>query len=123
MAAKSKEVATLEDSLRDFIIDEYQSDPREKDSFNPYKYKGLIITIGDVLKSSTPSFSVQIGMLEAEYDIGGGKKIGGSLGGSDERLVENWLNRGQNKKLLRLVWEGKDEGKGKRGVKIKPFDT
>ncbi|GBF22935.1 hypothetical protein tpqmel_0339 [Candidatus Gastranaerophilus sp. (ex Termes propinquus)] len=120
--SKGKELAQLEDSLREYITEEYKSDAREKDTFNAGKYKGLTITIGDAKKGGAPTFSVQVAMLEAVFSVESGKKIDGGLGGSDERMIEKWLGRGSNRSLMKIVWEKAGQGGG-RALKLKPFDS
>ena len=114
-------LAQLEDSLRNFIIDEYMGDPREKVYFNPFKYKGLTIVIDPVRRGPIPQFIVQIAMLEAEISIETGKKVSGGLGVTDEHMIERWLERGSNRNMMLAAWEGRSNFEDKI-LKIRPFD-
>lgn len=117
--SKSSELNQLEESLRDFIIEEYKNDETEWGNFNAFKYRGLTLFIDNLAKGVMPNFKVQIAMLEAEFSIESGKKLSGGLGCYDERLIESWLERGNNRGLLKFIWEGKTEDKY---IKIRPFD-
>lgn len=120
---RDKEVVKLEESLRDFIIDDYEDNRwREEVSSNRssemYRYRSLTIHIHPI-RNVSPNFRVSIGILEATFNISGGEKTSGALGGNDERLIQKWLSRGSNKTLMMNIWERKTPEKL---IRLTPFD-
>jgi len=120
---RDKDIVKLENSLREFILDDYEEDrirgyfPKSRTS-ELYRYQAFIIDI-QPSRNVEPYFTVSIGILSATFNIAGGEKTSGSLGGLDERLIQRWLTRGSNKAMLLNVWEKKAP---ERHIKLIPFD-
>jgi len=90
MSISSDELASLEASLRNFILKEKSNSTSFDDasSFNLMKYRGLSLTL-DYRNPENPMFVVHIAALEAYFSMSNGTKETGSLGG-DERYVYKW---------------------------------
>ena len=119
---KNKDIVKLEESLREFIVDDYEGDWHESGSFRStemfYKYRSLTIDIRPA-KNTPPNFKVSIGILEATFNMMGGEKTIGALGGNDERLIRKWLDRGSNRKIMLDLWVRQSNEKI---IKLMPFD-
>ncbi len=125
---KSVYVVRAEESLRDYILDEFKieifrtTDSRKKADIeaDAYKYRGLSLVVTSAAVDSIPKIIVQIASGEATFSIESGKKIDGGMNTSDIRLVEKWLAVSTNKTLLMNIWTGAFKEKF---VELKPFDS
>lgn len=116
---KSKDAVRAENSLRDFILQEYSDDVSEMQRINLYKYKGLSLSIS--WKPNTePNFKVQIMAFEASFKIETGQKIEGGLTDYDTSLIQKWAKQSVSRNLLMRIWLS--EAREKSEVKLKPFD-
>ena len=116
---KSKDVVRAETSLREYILEEYSDDARERERINLYKYKGLSLII--VWEPNVePNFRVQILAFEASFRIEGGQKIEGGLQDNDVSMITKWAKQNVNKNLLMRIWV--TEAREKKEVRLKPFD-
>lgn len=97
----SSEFHSLEESLKDFLMNE-QSDSYNSRNANFYKYNNLKILM-EPNKYKEPHFIIRIGISESVYDIAKGEKIFGGLG-SDERYVRRWIGRHLTKYDLGAIW-------------------
>ena len=70
---KSKDIVRAENSLREYILEEYSDDSFERSRINLYKYKGLTISIA-WKPNVEPNFNVQIMAFEANFRIETGQK-------------------------------------------------
>ncbi|MBE7706579.1 MAG: hypothetical protein E7Z91_04985 [Cyanobacteria bacterium SIG30] len=115
-----REIFQLEDSLKEFLINELTRDAVDKFSVNLNRYKNLKLLIDPAGRFKEPNFKVQVGIFEVYLTIEEGQKLSGSIGSSDELLIMKWLDFGSNRALLRMFWLGEsiDKSKGK----IVPFD-
>src|SRR5574344_2402141 len=103
MTMNEYEIIRLENSLIDFFLDEYGYNRGARDNSIMYRYRGL--KIGIYFRAfPTEAFYIRIGMMEAVFILKNGEKILGSLGGNDERIVQKWLNRADNKDVLIKIW-------------------
>lgn len=110
----------LEHDLSHYIISELcNSDPTKRATSELYKYKGLGISVDTRSKKQEKTFSVRIGVLEAEFKISNGEKVSGSLAPEEEKLVRFWMSQSDNGNLLRMIFEQSGE---KREIPILPFD-
>ncbi len=116
---KSKDAVRAENSLREFILEEYSDDDNERDRINLYKYKGLTLTIAWEANVD-PNFKVGILAFEASFKIETGQKIEGGLQDYDVSVIQKWAKQSVNKTLLMRVWM--NEAREKKEVKLKPFD-
>ena len=115
---KSREIVKAENSLRDFILEEY-TDQKDQRLADIYKCRGMSLTINwrpDV----RPQFQVEIGAFSATFSIETGKKIEGSLQGCDISLVTKWAMSSLNRSLLQAIWD--TDAKAKKEIRLKPFD-
>lgn len=110
----------LEHDLSHFMISELcKADPTKRGSTEMYKYKGLNINVNKEKKGEDKTFSVRIGVLEAEFKIGNGDKVGGSLAPEDEKTVMLWMNQSDHSHQLLRVFEKRKQYKT---IGIIPFD-
>lgn len=116
---KSKDAVRAENSLREYILEEYSDDSRERERINLYKYKGLSLTI-TWEANVDPYFRVQIMAFEASFKIETGQKIEGGLQDIDVSMIQKWAKQNVNKTLLMRIWV--TEAREKKEVKLKPFD-
>lgn len=116
---KSKDVVRAENSLREYILEEYTDDSYERERINLYKYKGLSIVI-TWQPNVEPNFRVQIMAFEASFRIEGGQKIEGGLQDKDISMITKWAKKAANKALLMRIWM--TEAREKKEVHLKPFD-
>lgn len=116
---KSKDAVRAENSLREYILEEYSDDLRERQRINLYKYKGLSLTI-TWEPNAEPYFRVQIMAFEASFKIETGQKIEGALQDIDVSMIQKWAKQTAAKTLLMRIWV--TEAREKREVKLKPFD-
>ncbi len=116
---RSKDVARAENSLRDYILEEYSDDVTERERINLYKYKGLSLTI-KWEPNIEPNFRVQILSFEASFKIETGQKIEGGLQDNDISMIQKWAKQSSNKTILMRIWV--NEAREKKEVKLKPFD-
>jgi len=79
----------LEQSLINFLTT--RQDIEEKVNGGARRVKGLTFNI-NVKNPKNPSFTVQIGMCEASFNVQNGQKIQGSCFGC-ERYVRDWFER------------------------------
>lgn len=116
---KSKDAVRAENSLREYLLEEYSDDTTERERINLYKYKGLALTIAWEANVD-PNFKVQIMAFEASFKIETGQKIEGGLQDYDVSLIQKWAKQNVNKSLLMRIWL--NEAREKKEVKLKPFD-
>jgi len=110
----------LEHDLSHFMISEMcKADPTKRGTAEMYKYKGLSINVNKEQKGEDKTFSVRIGVLEAEFKIGNGDKTAGSLAPADEKAVILWMNQSDHSHQLLRVFE---KGKKLVTIGIIPFD-
>lgn len=115
-----KIVDKLEHDLSHYIISELcNADPTKRASSELYKYKGLSITVDPRSKKHEKTFSVRIGVLEAEFKVSSGEKVSGSLAPQEEKLVRFWMSQSDNGNLLRMIFE---QNNARKEVPILPFD-
>lgn len=116
---KSKDIVRAENSLREYILEEYSDDAFERSRINLYKYKGLTITIS-WKPNIEPCFSVQILAFEASFRIETGQKIEGGLQDNDVSMITKWAKQSQNRTLMMRIWV--TEAREKKEIRLKPFD-
>lgn len=116
---KSKDIVRAENSLREYILEEYSDDAFERSRINLYKYKGLTITIS-WKPNIEPCFNVQIMAFEASFRIETGQKIEGGLQDNDVSMISKWAKQSQNKTLMMRIWV--TEAREKKEIRLKPFD-
>lgn len=86
---KDPVISELEQSLINFLCS--RQDIEEKVNGGARRVKGLTFNI-DVKNPKNPSFSIQIGMCEATFNVQNGQKEKGSCFGC-ERYVRDWFER------------------------------
>ncbi len=116
---KSKDIVRAENSLREYILEDYSDDDFERSRINLYKYKGLTLTIA-WQPNAEPNFKVQILAFEASFRIETGQKIEGGLQDNDVSLIQKWAKQSQNRTLLMRIWV--TEAREKKEIRLKPFD-
>ena len=116
---KSKDIVRAENSLREYILEEYSDDSFERSRINLYKYKGLTISIA-WKPNVEPNFNVQIMAFEANFRIETGQKIEGGLQDNDVSMITKWAKQSQNRTLMMRIWV--TEAREKKEIKLKPFD-
>jgi len=116
---KSKDIVRAENSLREYILEEYSDDSFERSRINLYKYKGLTISIS-WKPNIEPCFNVQILAFEASFRIETGAKIEGGLQDNDVSMITKWAKQSQNRTLMMRIWV--TEAREKKEIKLKPFD-
>ena len=116
---KSKDIVRAENSLREYILEEYSDDSFERSRINLYKYKGLTISIA-WKPNVEPNFNVQIMAFEANFRIETGQKIEGGLQDNDVSMITKWAKQSQNRTLMMRIWV--TEARKKKEIKLKPFD-
>ncbi len=116
---KSKDIVRAENSLREYILEEYSDDAFERSRINLYKYKGLTITIS-WKPNVEPNFNVQIMAFEASFRIETGQKIEGGLQDNDVSMITKWAKQSQNRTLMMRIWV--TEAREKKEIRLKPFD-
>ena len=91
----------LEDSLRNFIIQE-QSDAHNVKTINIAKYNNIKIWM-DLTKYQQPHFYIRITISEAVFALTDCSKLNGGLG-YEERFIYKWFGRIGIKDKLRELW-------------------
>ena len=87
--AKNPEIVELEHSLINFLVSKKDID--EKVSGGKRRVRGLTLNI-NANDTNNPYFSIQIGMLEALFNVSNGLKIRGNCFGLD-RFIRDWFER------------------------------
>ncbi len=117
---KSKDIVRAENSLREYILEEYSDDSFERSRINLYKYKGLTISIA-WKPNVEPNFKYKLWHLEANFRIETGvRKIEGGLQDNDVSMITKWAKQSQNRTLMMRIWV--TEAREKKEIKLKPFD-
>ena len=98
----AESIKVFENSLRDYLINVQQ------DSYNgaakiEYRYNNLKVYM-EPKKNKTPHFCVSLGISEVCYAINPIQRIGGSIGGNDEKYIVMWANRPNINGELKKHW-------------------
>ena len=89
--AKEPVITELEQSLINFLTTSKEEEVEAKVSGGVKRVRGLSFNI-DVKNPKNPSFSVQIGMCEAKFNVNNGLKELGNCFGL-ERYIRDWYER------------------------------
>ena len=89
--AKEPIISELEQSLINFLTTTKAEEVEQKVSGGIRRVKGLTFNI-DVKNPKNPSFTVQIGMCEAKFNVQNGLKEQGNCF-SLERYIRDWYER------------------------------
>ena len=89
--AKEPVITDLEQSLINFLTTSKEEEVEAKVSGGVKRVRGLSFNI-DVKNPKNPSFSVQIGMCEAKFNVNNGLKELGNCFGL-ERYIRDWYER------------------------------
>lgn len=88
---KDPTISELEQSLINFLTTSKADEVEQKVSGGTKRVRGLTFGI-DVKNPKNPSFTVQIGMCEAKFNVSNGLKEQGNCFGL-ERYIRDWFER------------------------------